>query len=64
MLHYLFMTLGITRLLLDQNVNLHACNELGDTPLHGAMFGNRAQIVEMLIGEGWWVEVARSSCVL
>ncbi len=37
-------------------MNLHAQNELGDTPLHGAMFGNKPKIVQMLIDAGQSVQ--------
>ena len=47
-----FVISEITRLLLDEKVHLNVANEIGDTPLHGAMFGNKVTIVDMLIKAG------------
>ena len=47
-----FYIQGIAQLLLAENVSLNIVNELGDSPLHGAMFGNKVKIVDMLIKAG------------
>ncbi len=50
----------ITRLLLEQNVDINASTEAGDSPLHGAMFGNKLEIAEMLIKAGTWISASKS----
>ena len=42
----------IVELLLNQNVELNLVTEYGDTALHGAIFGNKSEIMEMLIEAG------------
>ena len=47
-----FVFLVIVELLLNQNVKLDLVTEYGDTALHGAVFGNKPEIMQMLIQAG------------
>lgn len=58
---FFVVVLDITRLLLAENVHLNIVNELGDSPLHGAMFGNKVKIVDLLIKAGRYMFLKNTS---
>ena len=43
---------AIVELLLSHNPRIDSLTALGDTPLHGAMYGNRPEIVKMILDAG------------
>ena len=42
----------IVKLLLEAKANIDVQTETGDFPLHGAVFGNKPQVIEMLLKAG------------
>ena len=58
---FFVVVLDITRLLLAENVHWNIVNELGDSSLHGAMFGNKVKIVDLLIKAGRYMFLKNTS---
>ncbi len=52
LLSFLACISAIVELLLSHNPRIDSLTALGDTPLHGAMYGNRPEIVKMILDAG------------